>query len=172
MAYSKKIIILLLLFFVLFSNVCFAVEDDNPIQHTNPTSTVNGNSIQYDNQFLTLYQDQYNVQVELITRIYTNMENDPDNYRAVMDHIFAEFKGLGANGKYMFVQRSPSAGYLFEVKFGFTGDQTFHNTDFGKGTVFNMPAVTLANCPSVEGTQYIVCSIANNSITFPRTWCS
>ena len=165
MAYSKKIIVLLVLFIVLFSNVCFA--DDNNSINVNPTSTIDGISIQYDNQFYNLYQNQYTVQLELITRIYTKMEDDPDNYRAVMDHIFTEFKGLGANGKYMFVHRSPSAGYLFEVKFGFTGDLQYHNTNYGYGTVPNMPTTLLDNCPSYEGTQYVVCSISNTSITFP-----
>ena len=141
--------------------------DDNGVINTNPTSTINGYPVQYDNQFYNLYQNQYNVQVELITRIYTNMENDPDNYRAVMDHIFGEFKGLGANGKYMFVHRSPSTGYLYEVKFGFTGDLSFNNANWEAGTVPNMPGITLVNCPSVSGTQYIVCSISNTSITFP-----
>lgn len=113
MAYSKKILFLLLLFFILFSfNFnCFAVEIVNPTESDSETGEKK--SFQYDNQYLTLYQIQYNTQQRLIERIYGQLQtSNKDIYYALVTTIFNEVSDMGADKKFLYINER-SREYLF-----------------------------------------------------------
>lgn len=162
MIYSKKIIILLLLFIFLFSTVSFAVETVNPVEDS--TLDDNNISIQHDNQYNTLYMIQYSVQSRLISRIYSQMNDNYWQYRAVAEKVYNEFKTLGEHKKFMYVVEGTD-GYYFDVYFGYGQDMPMDVRNVMSST--NSQAFT--SVPCYTGTIYRVCQIQSAGIFYPDT---
>ncbi len=160
MAYSKKIIILLLLFVILFSNVCFAVEVVNPVEDA--TFDDKNISIQHDNQYNTLYMLQYSVQGRLISRIYSQMNDNYWQYRAVAEKVYNEFKTLGEHKKFMYVTEGTD-GYYFDIYFGYGQDMPMDVRNIM--SITNSQAFT--SVPCYTGTIYRVCQIQSAGIFYP-----
>lgn len=160
MAYSKKIIILLFIFVILFSNICFAVETVNPVED----STLNDKniSIQHDNQYNTLYMLQYSVQSRLISRIYSQMNDNYWQYHAVAEKIYSEFKTLGEHKKFLYVTEGTD-GYYFDIFFGYGQDMPMDVRAIMSAS--NSQAFT--SVPCYVGTIYRVCQIQSAGIYYP-----
>lgn len=160
MAYSKKIIILLLLFIFLFSTISSAVETVNPVEDA--TLDDKNISIQHDNQYNTLYMIQYSAQSRLISRIYSQMNDNYWQYRAVAEKVYNEFKTLGEHKKFMYVVEGTD-GYYFDVYFGYAQDMS---TDV-RAIMTNAQSFT--SVPCYVGTIYRVCQIQSAGIFYPDT---
>lgn len=162
MAYSKKIIVLLVLFIVFFSNVCFAVETVNPVEDA--TFDDKNISIQHDNQYNTLYMIQHSVQGRLISRIYSQMNDNYWEYRAVAEKVYNEFKTLGEHKKFMYVVEGTD-GYYFDIYFGYGQDMPMDVRNVM--SITNSQAFT--SVPCYTGTIYRVCQIQSAGIFYPDT---
>lgn len=160
MAYSKKIIVLLIVFIVLFSNVCFAETIVNPTEKDSETGT--DKSYQYDNQYQNLYLIQYSRQERLISRIYSQMNDNYWQYHAVAEKVYNEFKTLGEHQKFLFVAEGTD-GYYFDIYFGYGQDMTY--------SVSNITdtSQSFVNVPTRVGTLYRVCQIQSAGIFYPDT---
>lgn len=162
MAYSKKIIVLLIVFIVLFSNVCFAVETVDPVEDS--TLDDKNISIQHDNQYNTLYMIQHSVQGRLISRIYSQMNDNYWQYRSVAEKVYNEFKTLGEHKKFMYVVEGTD-GYYFDVYFGYGQDMPMDVRNVM--SITNSQAFT--SVPCYTGTIYRVCQIQSAGIYYPDT---
>ena len=160
MAYSKKIIVLLVVFIVLFSNVCFGVTVVNPTERDEETGKPT--STQYDNQYQNLYLIQYSRQERLIGRIYSQMNDNYWQYHAVVEKVYNEFKTLGEHQKFLIVTEGTD-GYYFDIYFGYGQDMEY--------SVSNITDTSqiLVNVPTRVGTLYRVCQIQSAGIFYTDT---
>lgn len=156
MAYSKKIVVLLFVFVILFSNVCFGFDETGTSKVTTTEQYQQDGytyTIQHDAQFQTLYQLQYEQQKQLISRIYGNFNNQA--YKALAYKIFDEARSFGKDGKFMLIYQYPS-GYDFNVFFSY---KSLVSVDFVGELQYSDSQTAYQNVPCLGGTYWSVASI-------------
>lgn len=149
----KRILFLLLIFLLFFSCLSFGAETN-----TNPTS--GGGGIigqQNDNEFQTLMDIQTGEQHRFILELYA-LKNSDNNCKTLVNRIFNQFSGLGANGKFIYIKENFS-GYSkrFDVYMAYLADM---NKSCQSAYIYGNQA--FPNTSMLSGTFYLIGGVGEN----------